>query len=222
MQNQAGSNIALSFFNIHNVITRGLMVSIESIHKGMMNGIHGENDREGLFNYIRALVSVLNAHHLTEDEIAFPYFREKLPDAPFDALTKHHRVMVALLDKIKESLEKCEKMGSLDAEWEHLESALARMNKMWHPHIKIETETFITKADALLPVEEQLRLVRQFSEHGQKNAIPAYLTVPFLLYNLPENDRKLFMQGMPSEVLDNLVPIVWKEQWVSMTPYFLI
>jgi len=70
-------------------------------------------------------------------------------------------------------------------------------------------------------VEEQLKLVRLFGEHGQKNAVPPHLTVPFMLYNLPVDERKVFSQDMPAEVIHNLVPIVWKEKWESMTPFFL-
>ncbi len=221
MQNHAGANIAISFYNIHTIITRGLKVSIESVQGVIKNGFRNDSDREGLFNYLRALSSVLNSHHLTEDEIAFPYFRDILPDAPFDILIKQHQVIVQFLDECKQAIEKCEKNEQFEIEMGKLESGLTRMNKIWHPHIKIEVDAFITKADALLPEEEQLRLVRQFSEHGQKLALPAYLTVPFMLYNLPEDERKVFMQGMPSEVVQNLVPIVWKEKWASMKPFLL-
>ena len=216
MYNQQESNIAVSFFNIHNIITRGLRVSIESVQ-----GLKGGGSQEGFFNYIRALASIVNSHHLTEDEIAFPYFRDKLPGAPFDALIENHQVMVQLLDKIKLAVEKAEKKDQLATELSNLESALTRLNDLWHPHIQIETDEFMNKADALIPVEEQLRLVKLFGEHGQKNAVPPYLTVPFMLYNLPVEDRKVFSQGMPAEVLQNLVPVVWKEKWESMTPFLL-
>ncbi len=222
MHAQPESNIATSFNNIHDIITRGLKVSIESARVAMKTGIKNERDREGLFNYIRALVSVVNSHHVTEDQIAFPYFLDKLPDAPFKKLTNQHLVIDTILDEIKMAADQCEKEGLQSGGWSTLENALVRMDELWHPHIKLEMETFIAKADALLPVEEQLRLVRQFSEYGQKLALPPYLTVPFMLYNLQGEGRKSFMQGMPSEVVDNLVPIVWKEKWVSMTPYLLV
>jgi hypothetical protein len=43
-----------------------------------------------------------------------------------------------------------------------------------------------------------------------------------LLYNLHEQDRQVFSQGMPAEVLQNLVPIVWKDKWASMAPFLLV
>jgi hypothetical protein len=129
--------------------------------------------------------------------------------------------MVGMLDEIKLAVEECQRSDQLEAGLRKLEDALTRLNESWQPHIQMETDEFIAKADALIPVEEQLRLTRLFAEHGQKHAVPPYLTVPFLLYNLPEEDRKLFSQDMPAEVLQNLVPVVWKEKWASMTPYLL-
>ena len=222
MSNQPESNVAISFLNIHSIITRGLRVSIESVQGFSQRGFKEEANREGFFNYIRALASVVNAHHLTEDEIAFPYFRDKLPGAPFDTLIENHQVMVQVLDEIKLAVERGENSDQLETELRNLESALTRLNDLWHPHIQIETDEIINKADALIPVEEQLRLVRLFGEHGQKNAVPPYLTVPFMLYNLDVEDRKVFSMGMPAEVLQNLVPVVWKEKWESMTPFLLV
>ena len=216
MYNQQESNIAVSFLNIHNIITRGLTVSIESVQ-----GFNGGASQEGLFNYIRALASIVNSHHLTEDEIAFPFFQDKLPGAPFDLLIKDHQVMVQILEETKLAVEKAEKSNRLETELRNLESALTQLDELWHPHIQIETDEFINKADALIPVEEQLRLVRLFGEAGMKYAVPPYLTVPFMLYNLPVEDRAVFSKGMPAEVLQNLVPVVWKEKWESMAPFFL-
>jgi hypothetical protein len=45
--------------------------------------------------------------------------------------------------------------------------------------------------------------------------------VPFLLYNLPPEDREVFSQGLPVEIIQHFVPVVWKEQWASMTPFLL-
>jgi hemerythrin-like domain-containing protein len=221
MSKQQGSTIAVSFFNIHNIITRSLKVSLENAQVILQGGFQDERTREGFFNYIRALTSVMTAHHLMEDEVAFPYFRDKLPDADFDDLTFWHHKMDEILDEINLAAEKLEKDDQLETEMRNIENALSRLNEGWPLHIQPETDDFISKADALVPVEEQLRLVRLFTEHSQKNAVPHYLTVPFMLYNLPVEDRKVFSQGMPAEVLQNLIPVVWKEKWDSMKPYLL-
>jgi hemerythrin-like domain-containing protein len=221
MSNQPETNIAISFFNIHNIITRGLRVSLESVQRVLQREIRSEESREGFFNFIRALTSVMNAHHQTEDEIVFPYFRELLPEASFDSLTYWHHEMSLTLDKINLSLDKCANKDQLETELKNIENALARLNEDWPFHIQPETDDFINYTDALVPVEEQLRLVKLFAQHGQKNALPLYLTVPFSLYNLPPEDRLVFSQGMPAEVVQNLVPVVWEEKWSSMKPYLL-
>jgi len=221
MSPSSEANIAASFNFIHNIITRGLKVSVQGIQGARQPGFQEQGSREGLFNYIRALSSVVNSHHLTEDELAFPYFRLLLPTAPFDFLMNGHREMVKLLTEINEILARCEKNDQEAADAANLESALVRLNEFWPPHIQVEWEEFISKADALVPVAEQLRLTQQFQEHGVKHAVPPYLTVPFLLYNLPLDERKEFSQGMPAELLQNLVPIVWKEKWEAMQPFLL-
>ena len=215
------SNIAISFFNIHSIITRGLRISITSVQGVLRHGSQDEGRREGFFNYIRALSSVLNSHHLMENEIAFPYFRDKMPDAPFDSLLEQHQEIVENLDKVKLAIEKCEQNDQSETNMAKLKSALNKLNESWHPHIQMEEDEFISKADELIPAEEQLRLVSLFAEHDLKVAVPLYLTVPFMLYNLPLEKRAVFSQGIPTEVVVNLVPIVWKEKWESMTPFLL-
>jgi hemerythrin-like domain-containing protein len=221
MTNSKESNISVSFLNIHNIITRGLRVSLESAQGILKCGFQGERTRAGFFNYVRSLSSVLNAHHLTEDDLAFPYFRDKLPEAPFDNWTYWHHKMVEILNEINLEMEKLEKKDDFETGLRNIENALARLNEGWPYHIQPETDEFINKADALVPVEEQLRLVRLFAEYVLKHALPHYLTVPFMLYNLPVEDRQVFSQWIPAEGVLNLVPTSWKEKWESMTPFLL-
>jgi hypothetical protein len=221
MTKEQEAKIAVSFFNIHNIITRGLRVSLESARDILQGGFQGERNREGFFNYVRSLTSVMNAHHLTEDDIAFPYFRDKLPEADFDDWTCWHGKMAEDLDEINLAVEKCEKKDEFETELRIIENVLARLNEGWPYHIQPETDDFINKADALVPVEEQLRLVRQFSEYVLEKATPLYLTVPFMLNNLSLEDRQVFSQWIPAEGILNLVPVAWKEKWSSMGPYLM-
>lgn len=212
--------IAISFTNIHAIITRGLKVSIENVQAIGVNRINKDAHLEGLNLYMQALISVMHSHHLTEDEIAFPYFRGIL-GAPFDALILEHREMVKLLDVLKNALEKREMNEQPEINLRHLESALILLNEIWTPHIQVETDEIILKVDALIPMEERVRLVEAFAEHGVKHATPHPITVPFLLYNLQPEQRAIFSQGMPVEIVQHLVPVVWKAQWEAMQPFFL-
>jgi hemerythrin-like domain-containing protein len=221
MSNQTEGIFAVSLVAIHNVITRGLKVSIESAGKFAGHGFADATEQAGFLNYVRALVSVLDGHHLTEDDVAFPYFRDKLPEAPFDLLSAQHREMVPLLGEIRTAVERCEKADQVEAGLRDMEAGLSWVDGMWHPHIQIEQEHLVEKAGALLSVEEQMNLVRLLGEHSQKHSGPPYLTVPFTLYNVPAQERTVFTKAMPAEVTGHLVPIVWKEQWASMAPFLL-
>jgi hypothetical protein len=53
-------------------------------------------------------VSVLDAHHLLEDDLAFPCMLSKLCDAPYDILMTQHREVVLILNEIKVALEEME------------------------------------------------------------------------------------------------------------------
>ena len=221
MSSQTEGYIGFSLTAIHNVITRGLKVSIESARGFAERGFRDGGEQAGFLNYVRALVSVLDGHHLTEDDVAFPYFRDKLPETPFDLLMAQHQEMVPVLGEIGSAVERCEKEGQVKAGLRDIEAGLVKVDSIWHPHIQIEQEHIVEKADAILPVEEQVRLVRLFGEYSQKHSGPPYLAVPFMLYNLDKDERAIFAKEMPAEVTGHLVPIVWKEQWASMAPFLL-
>jgi len=51
------SNIAASFFSIHNIITLGLRVSIDSIRGFLERGFQDDGNRQGFFNYIQRRTS---------------------------------------------------------------------------------------------------------------------------------------------------------------------
>jgi hypothetical protein len=54
-----------------------------------------------------------------------------------------------------------------------------------------------------------------------EGAPPDPVLVPFILYNLSAEDRAIMAQQMPPAVSQELVPIVWKEQWAPMVPFLL-
>ena len=73
----------------------------------------------------------------------------------------------------------------------------------------------------LLAPEEHTRLSGLFAEHGRKHMSPDYLIVPFLLYNLPPEERAIFARTMPLILTRLLVPLVWKKKWAPMLPFLL-
>jgi hemerythrin-like domain-containing protein len=215
-------NVAADMVRIHSVITRGLNVSIEHSQAFAREGFPDASTREGFVSYVQSLVSVLHAHHLAEDELAFPYLRDKMPDTPFDLLTAQHREMVPVLDEIKAAIEAVRAEAQPGEGLNDLNRALTKMADMWHPHIQREEDDFSVEIAAeLIDVEEHIRLSQMFAQHSQEHSGPDYLVVPFILYNLSAEDRAIMSRAMPPVVTQELVPVAWKEKWAPMSPFLL-
>ena len=223
MSDQSKPNVAASLFTIHKVITRSIDVSIESAKDFAKNGLPNEIPFDGFINYVKAFISILHAHHLVEDELVFPYFKDKLPDIPYQLLNEQHQEMAMILKETEVNVGKIEERSENKTGLTNLRTTLEKIKEKWHPHIDIEENQFeIQKVGEMLPVEEHLRLMKLFAEHSQNHSGPAYLTIPFVLYNLPKDIREIMSKAMPSELVEQLVPIVWKEKWESMTPFLLL
>ena len=215
-------NIASGLLHIHHVITRGLNVSLAKSEEFAQHGFPDSSLRNGFANYVRALVAVLRAHHLTEDELAFPYFRAKIPNAPFDALEAEHHALEPLLPQIESLAGKIESESQAGPVLRELSQLLRRLDDVWHQHIQKEEEYFPEAVLAkLISPEEHIRLLQEFGTHSQQIAKPDYLVVPFLLYNLEEEERKEFSRPLPAMLLEQLVPVAWKDQWATMRPFLL-
>ena len=86
---------------------------------------------------------------------------------------------------------------------------------------EIKKEIPVDRLGVLIDREEHIRLSGLFVEHGRKHMGPDYLVVPFLLYNLPPEERAILARMMPPIVTQQLVPMVWKAQWAPMLPFLL-
>lgn len=222
MSEQPKPNIAYSLQAIHQIITRGLDVSIERSRAFADAGYPDEATREGFLTYARTLASTLHGHHLTEDELAFPYFRDKLPEAPFDKLVAEHREMEEVLGEIEAAVEAVAAAPEASAPLNELNRTLKRMRELWQPHIRTEEEHLAPEdVGPMLPVEEHARLAERFGKHSEEHSGPGFLVVPFMLYNLPPGPRALMAAAMPPMVTQELVPGPWKEKWAPMKPFLL-
>lgn len=220
MAEMTGPNIAADLRRIHMIITRGLDVSIENAARFVQEGSPDGPVSQGYRDYVTALLSFLSAHHLAEDEIAFPYFQERLPEAPFARLEEEHEHIEALLEKARKELERLED-GSGPA-LEGLEAELRAIRELWHPHITTEEEHFgLQRLAEMLPPEEHGRLAGIMAKHSMEHSGPDYLVVPFALYNLPPEQRAILSRAMPPMVTQELVPVAWKDRWAPMQPFLL-
>jgi hemerythrin-like domain-containing protein len=212
MSGKPQPNIGLDLQRIHRAITRGLAVAQENCKTFTENGFPDDTTREGFWKYCQGLEANTHGHHVTEDDIFFPFLRERLADTDFDELMAEHQEIHGILDEMRAARE----AGSLA----DLQSALSRMADMWHPHIEKEETDFSPEVAAgVMSVPEHIDMAQRAAAHSQQHAQPAPLAVPFLLYNLEADDRAHFVAVMPPEVTQQLVPVVWKDQWAPMQPF---
>ena len=91
---------------IHQSISRGIHMSGLYSRIFMQAGLPDGKIRPGFADYIRSLTSVLHAHHLAEDELTFPLFRDLLPEAPYERLANEHRELVPVAAEIRSKIER--------------------------------------------------------------------------------------------------------------------
>jgi len=218
MNQQASPNVARAIVTFHYIITRGLAVSLENAGQG--NSVLDDN-RSGFSDYVHSLASLLHAHHLTEDDLVFPYIKTVLPEAPYDKLSSDHKLMEPMIETLENANERW-KSGAEDVLGE-MSSSVESLNDLWHPHIAIEEKEIYVpeKLEELIEPQEHVRLIQQSAELSFKNMGPHYLLVPFMLYNLEPGPRSILASRMPLEMTEQLVPVVWKDQWASMKPFLL-
>lgn len=222
MSKSSKPNIGAVMVRVHKAITRGLDVSSERSAAFVQEGYPDAATQEGFVTYVRTLEWVLNAHHLSEDHVAFPYLRSKLPDAPYGELLAEHQEMEEILEELQVALEAVSAQAQAGDSLKGLNRTVTRLAELWHPHIDKEQLHLydIEKTEAVMDLDEQIQLSQEVAEYSQQQADPAFM-VPFLLYNLPPEERANMAQAMPPVVIQEMVPVVWKEKWVPMEPFLL-
>ncbi len=217
MPDPQSPNPGADMLRMHHAITRSLDVSIE---KAQASGLQPKV-RQGYQTYLRALADTLNAHHVAEDEIVFPYWQGIEPQVPVDELTNHHRLIIPLLDRINTWVE------AGDYAWEpdsisHLLSALNALDSVWRPHIALEEAYFSPlTCERMLKPDEKARFAGEIAAQSQKHIHSPEITVPFVLYNLSQQDRAQFVKVLPPQISEQLIPFVWKPAWSPMQPFLL-
>jgi hemerythrin-like domain-containing protein len=222
MSENAKPNIGAVMVRVHNAITRGLNVSSERSKAFARDGYPDAATQEGFATYVRTLEWVVNAHHLSEDDVAFPYLQSVLPDAPYDELLAEHRQMDEVLEELEKAVDAVAAQAQAGDALNSLNHTVTRLSALWHPHIDKELLYLYAteKTDAVMNTDEQIRLSQEVAEYSQKQADPAFM-VPFLLYNLPADERANMVKAMPPVVVQEMVPVIWKDKWAPMEPFLL-
>jgi hemerythrin-like domain-containing protein len=207
---------------IHKVFSRALQVIQTHGQVFSKTGFPDAAVQAGFSSYVNSFDSLLHAHHITEEEILFPFFRLKMPDEPFDLLLVQHSDIAASVYQIRDLLGSQENQNLDVYSLSELVQVVAKIDQVWHPHIGIEESIFVPdKINPLASLEEQFSLNGQLAQHSMKHASPDYLVIPFILYNLPPVDRQEMSRLMPPVITQQLVPLVWKEKWQIMQPFLL-
>lgn len=222
MSNENQHNIGEDYIRFHKVMTRGLAVSLQNINKFLQIGTLEKLNREGFIKYVQSFSSVLNGHHQAEDEEIFPYFEDKLFEVPYKRLKSEHVIFKDGLQEINTGIDHLtlenDELDSLKL----LKSGLEKIDQIWHPHIQIENTQLYERIGSLnIDLEEMIRLQKEDKEFFQEHTGPAYLVMPFVLYNLSTEDRAILTQGSPEAVKKQILSNDWKDKWTPMQPFLL-
>ena len=207
---------------IHNAISRGLDVGGQQAALLAREGYPDRTTGAGFALYLRTLAGVLHLHHSAEDEIAFPFLRETLPDLPFEALIHEHERMETILQELAPLLDKLQGESGEEATLQAVHGALAELDELWPGHIDVEERGIsVKRLEALVGAEALAGWLAEMGQHRTEGAPPDPVALPFILYNLPADERAIMAAGMPPAVSQELMPGVWKEHWAPMKPFLL-
>jgi hypothetical protein len=204
---------------VHRAVTRAVRVAQEQGAAYAAAGYPDAETEEGYLTYVRCLVLLLHGHHTTEDESMFPLLRDKVPGAPYDALTAQHRAMLPILDEIEAARAQAASPQP-DGGLKSLVRALARIGELWDTHIALEEAHFGPEAiGTFLTMEERRRLGGAVSRNAATHQRPFSLMLAFFLYNMSPEDRAVMAQMIPG--VATLLLALWKPRWRVMAPFLL-
>jgi hemerythrin-like domain-containing protein len=218
---QPPSEMAQGLLRIHKVITRGLEVGLREGRQYLDKGFSQPQQLTGYSYYVHSLAAVLKAHHTSEDMVVFPEVRKVLPMAPYERLASDHQMIEknltplfqAVADLSGETPEKSVKL---------IVDALEKISAVWYLHIQIEESNFSEAAiNSAFTLGEQMRISEAASKLSQEYATPPFWVIPFTLFNLEPEERKMMMALLPATMMDELVLKAWKDQWSPMKPFLL-
>ncbi len=214
-------NLAQDLIRIHRVITRALNVGKVKGIEFLQSGFPSDQFLLGFTSYTHCLSSVLGSHHQGEDLIAFPAFRKVIPSAPYAQLLNDHHAIEMLLALLPQAIADVSGEALVNG-LRIIVDAMHKITEVWEPHIQLEEYYFSRDAlTAVIDLEDQRRIGEAASKYSQEHTGPPYWVVPFILFNLDLEDRVTMAANYPPMIMDELVPIVWKDQWAPMKSFLL-
>ncbi len=223
MEDNLNGRVGVDLALIHQCISRAIHVSKLYSNIFRQCGFPDGKIRPGFGDYVHSLLSVLLTHHQGEDELAFPVFRDKLPEAPYERLAADHHFILQLLREVRLKIDEALDNESSQEPLSRLDGVMTELGDIWSRHIEIEEFHFSPdKLDAVMSPEDQARLVGRLAQFFLLHSGPDYLIVPFTLFNLPPESRMVLSGTMPPLVTRELVTGPWKDKWRPMSPFLLV
>ncbi len=214
-------SLAQDLIRIHKIITRGIYTSLIKGTEYLGHGVPKVEIIHGYAKYVHCLTEVLSAHHTSEDLIAFPAFMKYLPSAPYAQLSADHHAVEKLLTNMPEAIKDISGEPP-SAGLEVIVANLEKLTAIWEPHILLEEHYFSKEAiNSAINLDEQKRIGEASAKHSQEHSGPPQWVVPFFLYNLEPEERAIMAANFPPMVTNELIPNVWKDEWVPMKPFLL-
>jgi hypothetical protein len=212
-----------ALLRIHTIITRGLEVCHTNCLAFAQDGFPDANTQIGFYRYTYSLLVVMDTHHRAEEEIAFPYFQSRVPSLRIEPLVEQHKQMRPHFNEMRMALASSEDASFSTTSLNHLAYACNNVHILWGMHAPAEENYFAANSESalLLTAAEQQEITRRNAEHSQKNSNPPDWVVPFLLFNLPPDEREAMSQSMPQQLTKVMVPYMWKNGWAPMKPFLL-
>ncbi|MEJ5312139.1 MAG: hemerythrin domain-containing protein [Anaerolineae bacterium] len=216
-------DVASDLIVIHKVITRALDVAVDENASALEKRTARRAEYEGYIQYAECLLRQLHEHHSNEDTVVFPLLRRLLPDAPYDLLMSQHGEMIHVVEQVERAI-KALKSGTHDAGLQaQLLGNLQDLRARWIEHIAVEEAHFGPDGiSAAVSMADRVRIGKAASRYAQRHSNPIPLMLPFMLYNLAEQDRATLAQTMPGFLPRFFVPVLWRKRWAPMRPYLLV
>jgi hemerythrin-like domain-containing protein len=215
----AGSPLFDDLARIHRIITNSLEALTRLTGSISPQSLADNKYRSGFVDYLTSMSTFVHGHHMNEDDLFFPKMKAGVPNAPYDALSEHHEQMKTHLTELDGTMIPSLRGQSYVADTiKSLGEWAEEMLQLWTAHRDLEEVSFSAeKMNEGLDLEEQHQLTKEIQANGRSHSKPFGKIVPFLLFNLPPEERPGLLPWVVARIL---VPIVWRFSWQSMTPFF--
>lgn len=221
MVNENQEDVGEEIIRFHRIITHSLEIVTQKVKKYLENGKIEDETRDGFLKYLQSFSIVVDAHHALENEKIFPYFENKLADAPYDRLVNQHKMFLKSLTEINGAVNNIKSNINEFDSLNSIKTSLRMIEKMWGPHMKIEEGNIYGRVGSLnLGPDENNKLKKEYFKFIMEHGEPLNLVIPFVLYNLSPEDR-VVEEGLIPDETKKLIETDWKDEWVSMKPFML-